>query len=73
MVVQAIELNEVGVSPVLFVYGFQVTVVPLTVVIEMIKGTTVVVSLPVPMPTQNVVLLHAICVSVLMVIPDCVK
>jgi hypothetical protein len=61
--VHATELNEVGVVPVLFVHAFHVTVVPL---IALIAVTSAVVP-TVPMPMQNVVLLHAIWLSELQV------
>ena len=62
-VVQAIELNEVGVRPVLLVQDVQWTVVPLMLLIEVIAA----LAPALPMATQNVVLLHASWVNELMV------
>jgi hypothetical protein len=59
--------------PPLAVNGFQVTTVPLTFEMEMIRGTTVTGSLPVPIAMQKVVLLHTTDVMVLIVMPVWVK
>jgi hypothetical protein len=70
--VQAMEVKVLMVKP-LGVNGFHVTTLPLTFVIEMTRGTTVVGSLPVPIATQKVVLLHTTDVMVLIVMPVWVK
>lgn len=53
--------------------GFQVTVVPLTLVIVIATGTRLELTVPVPTATQNVVLLQVICTMVLIVMPLWVK
>lgn len=68
VVVHAIPVNAVGVKP-LAVYGCQV--VPFER--EMISGTTVEGSLPVPMAQHAVLALHTIEVRVLVVMPLWVK
>jgi hypothetical protein len=72
-VVQAIEVNVLIVNP-LAVKDFQVTVLPLTLVIEAINGPTEPAPiLPVPMAMQKVVLLQTIEENVLAVMPVWVK
>ena len=71
-VVHARVVKVLIVNP-LALYGFQVTVVPLTLVIEMISGLVVELTVPVPIAMQNVDELHTREVSVFMVIPLCVN
>jgi hypothetical protein len=66
--VQAMDVRVLMVKP-LAVNGFQVTNVPLTLEMEMTRGTTVKDSFPVPIAMQKVALLHTTEVTVLIVIP----